>query len=105
MAETQSSQKILLSLVSVAVGILLLYQAYIEQDEMFIVIYWSLGLVAMGAGLYLLLYKPRERKKTEPMQEVSLPQECPSCGAPIASAGKFCGSCGAPLTVQEVAEE
>ncbi len=105
MAEVHGYQKILLSIVSTAVGILLLHQAYSEQDEIFILIYWGLGLVAMGAGLYVLLYRPRERKTVEAVQEASLPHECPSCGAPISSAGKFCGSCGAPLTVQEVTEE
>ncbi|WP_456475483.1 hypothetical protein [Candidatus Pyrohabitans sp.] len=101
MVETQS-KKVLLSLISIAVGMLLFYQAYIEQDEALLLVYWAVGLAAIGAGLVLLLYRPAQQKKTEPPPEVRIPEECPSCGASLATAGKFCGSCGAPLTVQEV---
>ena len=98
-------QRFLLSIASVAVGVLLLYQAYVEQEEVFMLVYWALGIAAMGAGLYLMLRAPARAAGEEVRQEVSLPEECPSCGSAIASAGKFCGSCGAPLTVQEVDEE
>lgn len=102
MVETQSKK--VLSLISIAMGMLLLYQAYIEQDEVLLLVYWALGLVATGAGLVLLLYRPAQQKEAEPSLEMSMPEECPSCGASLATAGKFCGSCGAPLTVQEVEE-
>ena len=105
MAEAQSFQKILLGIASAAVGALLLYQAYVEQDEFFILAYWALGIIAVGAGLYLLISKPKEQERAEPVQEPRTPEECPACGTPVASAGKFCGSCGAPLTAREVAEE
>ena len=104
MAETTGPRKILLGIAGVVVGALLLYQAYMEQEEVFVLAYWALGIVATGSGLYLLLHKPREGKPAAQAQEVPMPEECPACGSAIASAGKFCGSCGAPLTAREVEE-
>jgi hypothetical protein len=100
MAEVQNFQRFLLGIISVAVGVLLLYQAYLEQEQVFMLVYWALGIVAMGSGLYLMLRAPARAGKEEVRQEVSLPPECPSCGAAVASAGKFCGSCGAPLVAR-----
>jgi len=90
--------------VSTVAGMLMLYQAYVEQDEVFVIIYWALGIAAAGAGLYLLLRTPERREKPREREEPELPAECPSCGAAVASAGKFCGSCGAPLVAREVDE-
>ncbi|WP_457554823.1 hypothetical protein [Candidatus Pyrohabitans sp.] len=104
MAEEVGYRSFALGVVSTLAGLLLLYQAYAEQEEAFMLAYWALGIAAMGAGLYLLLLTPggRKQKDVAETREPGLPGECPSCGAPVTSAGKFCGSCGAPLTAREV---
>lgn len=111
----------LISLPAILIGAGMIYVGISEVDYIYMFFYALVGsaLALMGILFLFLGYslssaskapkKEMAETKSEDVREAiaetkAAPEEkptsqmhCPSCGAPILSAGKFCGTCGKPL--------
>ncbi|MFQ5815429.1 MAG: hypothetical protein ACE5G7_02915, partial [Candidatus Hydrothermarchaeaceae archaeon] len=99
----------LLSLPAIVVGGGLMYVGYFEIDIIYLFFYFFLGSIITVSGILLLMGRgiaPAPKKGVSEFKgegtrgpeqpDVRAPEYCPTCGAPLTSAGKFCGSCGTP---------